>query len=110
MKCPLCGKMLLSVGPKPADLICQTRVKFTKADLPHYSQRDRDTNDSIIWYLPPYKLINIGDFSEIWTVIDATDTHTYWAPEFKFITKVPIIHPDKPEIVTKRIKNLIIFS
>lgn len=102
--------MLLSIGPAPADLICQTRVKFGKSDLPHYSQRDRDKNDSIIWYLPPYKLINSNDSSELWIVVEGTDTKTYWAPEFKFVAKVPIIHPDKPELVIKRIKTLILFS
>jgi hypothetical protein len=107
MKCPLCDKILLEIGSNPTEFICQTRVRYNKADLPHYSKRD---SDSIIWYLPPYKIINKDETSEIWVVVPGSETQTYWAPDFNFIAKVPVIHPDKPEIVTKRIKKLVLFS
>lgn len=104
--CPLCHKLLLGIME---DRICQTRVTFPAGkSLPHYENRE---GSIIKWYLPPYLIKTKGDRSEVY-IFD--DDYPYdpkkVAPEFKFVMETGIIHPDVPDKVTKRIKNLIIFS
>lgn len=106
--CPLCNKPLLELTDKlgiVTDYICQTRISFNKfASLPHYE--DREYTSGIIWYCPPYRIININNQS----IIDEIKVAKYQKPEFIHVFVTSQIHPDVPEKISNRIKNLIMFS
>lgn len=101
MNCPLCKKHLLEIGPEPYDYICQTRVNFRGSTISHYEDR----NEGIHWTIPPYQIVTKNNKSSVW-VLKEVDGFTVW----KIIFEGEIIHPDTPEKLQKRIKNLIILS
>lgn len=112
MICPLCNKFLLDVGiPEEKSYICATRIKFEgKASLSHYENRH---GEGIVWYAAPYQ-IKFKDGKSIISVLDTDKSMVgsrFMRPVFKHIfTAATELHPDDPEKIAKRIKNLIMFS
>jgi len=102
--CPLCGKELKDWNSAIVRLYCPTLVKQPNCESAfyHYSKGHSAT----IVHLPPYRLINEGEFSYIDTFID-DDSYGY---KIDTIITVPLIHLDTEENLRKRLKTILLFS